>query len=148
VFGYFSSQSLCYMRIRKRKRNHENLLTVGKRTSLPWYSTCMCLHHVYGIYSTCMSIPHICDSIPPLRVYTMSTCLHHVCVSTPPLRVYTTSICLPHPRVYSTSTCPFTYMSTPSPRVYPSFTYLIQFRTHGEFENENTFALASHCVSF
>jgi len=25
---------------------------------------------------------------------------------------------------------------------YPSFTYLIQFRTHGEFENENTFALA------
>jgi len=49
VFGYFSSWSLCYMRTRKRRRIHENLLTVGKRTSLPWYSTCMCLHHIYGI---------------------------------------------------------------------------------------------------
>ena len=38
-----------YMRIRKRRRIHEILLIVGKRTSLPWYSTCMCLHHIYGI---------------------------------------------------------------------------------------------------
>jgi len=35
-----------------------------------------------------------------------------------------------YPRVY------------PSLRVYRSFTYLIQFRTHGEFENENNFALS------
>ena len=82
--------------------------------------------------------------------------LHHLYVSTPPLYVYTTCTCL------RTSTCvshfqmstPFytcllyIHMSNLYPRVYPSlrvyrsFTYLIQFRTHGEFENENNFALS------
>jgi len=47
------------------------------------------------------------------------------------------------PYVYSTSICPlYIHVSTPSLHVYPSFTYVIQFPTHGGFENENTFALA------
>jgi len=88
------------------------------------YTTSMCLHHLYV-------------STPPLCVYPTSTCLYHLYVythhylSTPPQRVYPTSTCLPH-----------LHVSTPPLRVYLSFTYVIQFRTHGEFENENTFALA------
>ena len=101
VFEYFSSRSLCYMRIRKRRRIHENLLTVGKRTSLPWYSTCMCLHHVYGIYSTYVSLYHIYVSTPHLYVY-------------PPPRVYSTFTCLLYIHVYPISTClPYLYISNP-----------------------------------
>ena len=98
VFGYFSSRSLCYMRIRKRRRIHDILLTVGKRTSLPSYSTSMCL-------------PYFHVSTLPPHVYPTSTCLLYL------------------------------HMLTSSLYVYHSFTYLIQFRTHVEFENENTFAL-------
>ena len=96
-----------------------------------------------------MSIPHICESIPPLRVYphpaclpttpcvypppyvySTSICLLYIHMSTPHPHVYPTSICLPfihvstlHPHVYSISTCPlYIHMSTLQPRVYSTST--------------------------
>ena len=127
------------------------------------YTTSICLHHLYmrtpplcvyhHLYvstTTSMCLP------PPLRVYTTSmacsahlwvytTCMSvaHICESTPPLYVYTTSTCLRNSTCLSHPTClPYLYMSILHPHVYHSFAYLIQFRTHGEFENENNFALA------
>jgi len=87
---------------------------------------------VYPIYPTSICLPRFHMSTPPQQIYSTSTCLPHFHMSTP------------HPHVYCISTCPLHFhMSTLHPRVYPSFKYLIQFRTHVEFENENTFALAS-----
>jgi len=114
VFGYFSSSSLCYMRIRKRMRNHANLFTVGKRTSPHVYSTCTCLLYLH---------------MSTLLYHHMSTLLY-LHMSTLPPHVCSFSICLL-----------YINMLTSSLYVYTSFTYPIQFRIHVEFENENTFAL-------
>jgi len=137
-----SSLSLCYMRIRKRKKIHENLLTVGKRTSLPWYSTCMCLHylyvsthlhlstlhpHVYSI-STCPLYIHMSTLYP--HVYSISTCLLYIHMYTLHPHVYSTSTRLLYihmstlyPHVYSTSKCLlYIHVSTPHPYVYSTST--------------------------
>ena len=111
VFGYFSSRSLCYMRIRKYKN-----------VRLP---------HLYmSIPLVCL--PHLYASTPLIRVYTTYTCLYHICVSTPHLRVYQLLYVSTHLHmstrfihVYYTSTCLcYLHMSTRFIHVYSTFTCL------------------------
>ena len=119
MFGYFSSPSLCCMRIRKRMRIHENLFTVGKRTSPHVYSTA----HVYSI-STCLLYLHM-STLPP-HVYSTSTCLLYLHISTLPPNVYNTSESLLYlhmsnlpPHVHSISKCLlYLHISTLLPHVY------------------------------
>jgi len=90
------------------------------------------------VYTTCMRIPHICESIPPLRVYPhlyvstpTSTCLHQLYVSTPLpllpfLYVYTPTLCVYqlHVSIHLHMSTPPPYVSTPHPHVYSTSTCL------------------------
>jgi len=68
---------------RKRIRIHENLFTVGKRTSPHVYST-----------STCLLYFHMSILLP--HVYSTSTFIFYFHVSTLSAYVYSTSTCRPH----------------------------------------------------
>jgi len=111
---------------RKRMRIHENLFTVGKRTSPHVYSTSTCL--LYFHMSTLL--PHVYSTSTCLLYFHMSTLLPHVYSTS---HIYSPSTCLLYLRmstlpayVYSTCTYPlYIHMSTSSLYVYPSFTYLI-----------------------
>ena len=119
-------------------------------TCLPYIHTST-LHPYVDSTSICLLHLHM-STLPPHvyqfpYLYTTSICIHHLYMST--------QLHMPTPFIHVYSTI---HIFTPPLRVYPGITYLIEFRTHGEFENENTFAFVPHsgcctaerenCVSF